>query len=1009
MRTRIAAAVTALALLYPTPVVARPPDRASVVAGDARFEVLSPTLVRMEYAGDAKFVDAATFNAIGRASFRPPAFSTERKDGWLTIRTSALSLRYKLDSGPFTADNVAVRLANGVTARPTFPAAAECAAGALCEAENASLDGVSVAADHSGYTGSGFVAGFEQNGGSLTYQLKVATAGPYVFRARYANAVGGDGQSVTRTLTLTVDGTAHTLTLPVTGSWDTWGFTSADLSLTAGKHSISVSKTAADSGHVNLDSLAVTAPDAGYPPGQLVKSCTYGAICEAENGNLSGGASAQTDHNGFSGDGFAAGLTVAGASDAVRITGLPADGAYDLQLRYANVGTPRSVSVDQSRVTLAPTSSWDSWRIVSVPVSLRKGDNTVTIGCPDADSCHLNLDTVAVTTAGAAQLLPHAPLGGYRRGLDGVNGSARTTPGLLYQDGWYLLDDTASAIFDGAAVSPRPGHGGTPYQDGYLFGYGTDFQHGLSDLATLTGPSILLPRWAYGVWYSKYYDYHESDYRAMLAKFRSEGVPLDVLVTDTDIKSPDTWDGWQIDTTKFPDPTGFFDWSASMGLHNTINIHPSVLSTDPQFAQAMATAKGKLTKAASGCYTDTSHQGDCYVFDWSDPDQLKAYFDLHKGMERQGVDFWWLDWCCEPSRYSAAGVTPDAWINYQYANRNGFAFSRAFGSLQAGGYSGQQGLPTGPWADKRTTVHFTGDTTSSWDTLRFEVGYTPGEAASTGLSATSHDIGGFNANQANLPDDLYVRWSQLAVFQPIFRFHGNHSNRLPWEYGDAARVSVEKSMNLRERLVPYTYSLARLANRTGVPIVRPTYLQYPNDPDAYAAAGGEYFYGPDVLVAPATDPGTTATTSVWVPPGSWTDYFTGRTYTGPSTVDVKTDWSTMPVLVRAGGILSLRSTNVANDVQNPLTAATLDVAVGANGRYALAEDGGATTAVSYADAAHRLTIAPARQRTWTVRFLGATAPRLVLVDGRPTTAWQWNADARTLTVNLGTHTTVSYH
>nr|WP_279579954.1 TIM-barrel domain-containing protein [Fodinicola feengrottensis] len=548
----------------------------------------------------------------------------------------------------------------------------------------------------------------------------------------------------------------------------------------------------------------------------------------------------------------------------MHLTGVPAAGTYALQLRYANAqSAARTIAVNEVPATLPPTSSWDSWRISSIPVNLQAGDNTVTIGCPDADSCHLNLDTVAVTRTGAALLAPHAPLGGYRRSLDGVNGAALTTPGLLYQDGWYLLDDTTSAIFDPArqSVTARTNHGGEPYQDGYLFAYGQDYKRALSDLATLTGPPKLLPRWAYGLWYSKYYDYHEADYKTMLAKFRSEGVPLDVLVTDTDIKSPDTWDGWEIDPAKFPNPQEFFDWSASMGLHNTLNIHPSVLSSDPQFAQAMATAKGKLTKQNANCYTDTSHAGDCYVFDWSDPDQLAAYLNLHQGMESQGVDFWWLDWCCEPSQSSAAGVTPDAWINQQYAHNTsknigrGFAFSRAFGSLQAGGYSGQQGLPTGPWADKRTTVHFTGDTTSSWDTLKFEVGYTPGEAASTGLSATSHDIGGFNANQSNLPDDLYVRWAQLGAFQPIFRFHGNHSNRLPWEYGDAARAAVEKFLNLRENLVPYTYSLAAEANRTGVPIVRPTYLEYPGQPDAYAAAGGEYFYGPSVLVAPTTTRG----------------------------------------------------------------------------------------------------------------------------------------------------------
>jgi alpha-glucosidase (family GH31 glycosyl hydrolase) len=550
----------------------------------------------------------------------------------------------------------------------------------------------------------------------------------------------------------------------------------------------------------------------------------------------------------------------------------------------------------------------------------------------------------------------------------------------------------------------------------------------------------LLPRWAYGVWYSEYYDRTAAQYEdTILPAFRSEGVPLDVLVTDTDFKSPDTWNGWQPDSTKFPDFKGFLDWSAAQGLHNSFNIHPSIDATDPQFTQAQSTAQGRL-----------SGSGGRYAFDWGDPAQLKAYMDLHQGMERQGADIWWLDWCCDGSQSSLQGVTPDAWINQQYADDTsktvgrGFAFSRAYGSLQASGYSGQVGLPTGPWADKRTTVHFTGDTTSNWATLAMEVGYTPGESAATGLSAVSHDIGGFNNDGTQAAgaepgstkeaDDLYARWVQFGTFQPIDRLHGNHSDRLPWQYGSAAKASAEEYLNLRENLVPYTYTLARSAETTGVPVVRPLYLQYPEEQDAYGAASSEYLYGPDVLVAPVTTPGASATTSVWFPPGStWTDYFTGTTYAGGTTHSVSTTLDTMPVFVRSGGILATRGANVTNDVQNPLTAVTLDIAAGADGRFSLYEDGGqdesyrqgqsATTPVSYTDAAGRVSIGrrhgdypgAVATRTWTVRLHdvpAATATRnpSVTVDGRRVRT-TYDADTRTLTVTtppLSTSRTVTF-
>jgi hypothetical protein len=1067
-RARFAAmvAVAAAAVAAGASVSAADDGSPGVVrSGHARFDVLSPTLIRMEYAGDDQFTDAATFNAIGRNDFSRTDFTSGVTDGWLTIVTGKVTLRYKVDSGPFTAQNVSLKLRTGdqtVTASPSFPPSKPtCAVGALCEAELAELSGVGVATDHTGATGTGFAAGFQVDGNSLTYRLDVPTSGTYDIRLRYANSLGGDGQNTTRTLSAAIDGgTRSTFTLPTTANWNTWALaTVPGVALTAGTHTLVISRAAGDSGNVNVDSLAVTAPGADYPPSAAVSApCAFGTVCEAESGKQAGGAALATDHGGYSGTGFVAGLEQTSAKDTISLTGVPADGRYTLQLRYANgTGAPRTISTAVSggaavNATLPATANWETWSSAKVPVTLTKGDDAVVLGCPaTGDSCRVNLDTVAFAPSDAPVLPTHTALGGYRRGLDGVNGSAPTTPGLLYQDGWSLLNDTPSALYDPATqrVTQRPDHGGEAYQDGYVFGYGHDYKQGLADLATLTGPSELLPRWAYGLWYSEYYDHTAADYQnTILPKFRADGVPLDVLVSDTDFKSPDRWDGWEIDTAKFPDPKGFFDWAASQGLHNTMNIHPSILSSDPQYPQAQATANNKLTKNNSSCYSDIAHGADCYTFDWGDPFQLKAYFDLHQTMEQQGVDFWWLDWCCEQSGSSLPGVTPDAWINQQYANDTdktvgrGFAFSRAFGSLQAGGYSGPTGVPTGPWADKRTTVHFTGDTTSTWSTLSYEVGYTPGESAATGLSAVSHDIGGFNNDgtqaagaepgSTKLADDLYARWVQLGTFQPIDRLHGNHSDRLPWQYGTVAKDSAEKFMNLRERLVPYTYSLAEQANRTGVPVARATYLEYPDEPDAYAAAGSEYFYGPDVLVAPVTTPGTTAKTSVWFPPGRWTDYFTGKTYSGPSMQDVGTDLATMPVFIKAGGILPTRSEDVPNDVQSPLAKVTLDVASGAPGHFSLYEDAGddrngpsATTAIDYAehDATTGNQSSPASvvtiggqqgsypgqvaSRAWTLRLHGvAVAPEHVTLDGQPT-AYSYDAGTQTVTVRTASRPTAS--
>lgn len=745
-----------------------------------------------------------------------------------------------------------------------------------------------------------------------------------------------------------------------------------------------------------------------------------------------------TDHTGFTGTGFAAGFEQTGASVTATVGGVPAAGTYSLTVRYANAAgsdgqtTNRTLTATVNGAaagtfTLLPTGGWDTWKTATLAVPLTAGSDTVQIGRAATDNGRVNIDSFALLNPGATypggSATPPggtAQLGGWYRGLD--NPAALPVPlhpGVLSRDGWYLLDDTKTPIqnTDGT-IAQRPAHGGLPYQDGYFFGYGHDYKQALTDLAAATGPTALLPRWAYGVWYSRYYAYTDADYRnTLLPAFRSDNVPLDALVIDTDYKSPSTWDGWNWNTGLFPDPTGFMNWTRTQGLQVALNIHASIGGNDPKFAAANATAGG------------LAQSGGNYVFDWSNPQQAKAYFDLHSSFEQQGVREWWLDWCCDASQVSAPNMTPDAWINQLYKQHDdargvrGFAFSRMGASYQ--NYGGS--YPAGPWAERRNTLQFTGDTPASWDMLVYEARFTADEAA-IGLSNVSDDIGSFHGG--HLPDDLYARWVQLGTFQPVDRLHSDHGDRLPWNYGAAANASAASFLRLREALVPYTYALARQAYDTGVPIVRPLYLDYPASDAAYTNPG-EYLYGDDVLVRPVTTAGTSATSGVWIPPGSWTDYFTNTTYTGPATVQITNDLSTMPVLIRSGGILATRTDQVDNAAQRPLDQVTLDIGAGADGAFSLYEDAGDTnafaagqsarTAITYDNAAATVHIAAAQgsysgqvtARSWTVRLRNrAAAPSSVTVDGRVLTAgtdWSYNATTRQLTLRTASLPTNAAH
>ncbi|WP_329792266.1 TIM-barrel domain-containing protein [Lentzea sp. DG1S-22] len=993
-RTTVIPLLALVTLALPAPATAQPTG--TVTSGQARFQILSPTLVRSEFAGDRRFEDQATYNVVNRTFPRTP-YTSRTENGWLVITTSAMTVRYRVGSGPFRADNLEIKTA-GTTASPWRRVV--CATGQLCEAEDQQREGMLVAADHPGHTGYGFVAGFSYANNSVTATVRAATAGRHRVVVKYANGQGGDGRHEDRTLGLSVDGqAARQVTLPRTADWRDWRQAEFEVDLTAGEHRVSLTRRSGDSGNVNVDSLALLTAGQAYPAERAVDDCRFGTTCEAENGRISGPAGIADEHAGFAGTGFVAELR-GGTTLTQRVTGVPAAGTHPVVLRYANGAggdgkhEPRTVYLNGQAVTLPTTANWATWATATAQVALPAGTSDLSLTCPDA-GCHVNLDSVGLNST--AQ---HVALGGYRRSLDGytgTNGDPKLYPGLMHRDGWYLLDDTISALRSG---TPRADRGAQPYQDGYLFGYGQNYKAALGDLAALTGGSKLLPRWAYGVWYSEYIDRTAADFRdRILPAFRQHGVPLDVLVVDTDYKAHNLWNGWRMDSSKFPDPQGFLDWAHGEGLHSTLNIHPSIQGDDPDFAQAQATAKGKLAKGSCA---------NCYVFDWGDPDQLRAYLELHRKMP---TDFWWLDWCCDGSGSSLRGVTPDTWINEQYAKIGAFAFSRGFGSLQAGGYSGAGPLQTGPWAEKRTTLHFTGDTSSTWGVLKGTIAYTSAEGVATGMSNISHDIGGHNDTTGlrgsetyldngqvryttKMPDDMYARWVQLGAFQPITRLHSNHGDRLPWQYGPAAQASATKFLNLRERLVPYIYTLAEEANRTGVPMVRPAWLEHPGSPEAYSTVDSQFMLGSDVLVAPITTPGDVGETRVWFPPGQWTDYFTGRVYQGNSWATVSAGWDTMPVFLRSGGMLVERTSDVANDVKNPADELTVHVTAGAKGEFTLYEDGGRklSSRTRIVQDGDTVTVHPARgwfpgkvsKRDWTVVVHEADGTsRTVKAAGKP--------------------------
>ena len=236
---------------------------------------------------------------------------------------------------------------------------------------------------------------------------------------------------------------------------------------------------------------------------------------------------------------------------------------------------------------------------------------------------------------------------------------------------------------------------------------------------------------------------------------------------------------------------------------------------------------------------------------------------------------------------------------------------------------------------------------------------TPLTASNIGFGLWSHDIGGHFFGSKN--DELYTRWVQLGVWSPILRLHSSLNPFLtkePWVFGDEARRLATKALRFRHRLIPYLYSMNKLANAEGEALVQPIYWSYPAenpwemkaDPRDMGRRAYGYMYknqftfGTELMVAPITSPRNPRTllghVKAWLPPGTWVDFDSGLVYDGDRETTLHRSLDDYPVFARPGSILPLDS---AEDLENGgVTPKHIEVVliVGKSGRFEMYEDDG---------------------------------------------------------------------
>ncbi len=446
--------------------------------------------------------------------------------------------------------------------------------------------------------------------------------------------------------------------------------------------------------------------------------------------------------------------------------------------------------------------------------------------------------------------------------------------------------------------------------------------------ARLTGLPAMPPLWALG--------YHQShrtlagpdDVLAIARTFRQKQLPCDVLIYLGTGFCPSGWNtghgSFTFNKMVFPDPKHMIDELHGMHFH----VVPHVVF------------RSRSLRGTVADHVDLkSHEEG----------QAAPYWDAHRQVFAIGIDGWWPDEG-DPLDLSSRLVRNRMyWEGPQLDRPNERPFA-----LHRNGGAGMQRFGAFLWS---------GDVYSTWETLKTHIPIAI-NAGLSGLSYWGTDIGGFVPTK-ELTGELYVRWFQFGAFCPLFRSHGRTWKlRLPWgwntgelgpdeirAYGGAANPDVKelhnadvepicrKYLELRYRLLPYLYSVVHEGHHTGLPVIRALWIYAPTD-TAARACGDQYFWGPNLLVAPVTAPGVTSR-QVYLPRGKWYDFFTGEAVDGGRVVSRSVDLATMPLYVPAGAILPLGPVKqfTSQNVDGPLT---IRVYPGADGHFLLYEDDGAS-------------------------------------------------------------------
>lgn len=431
----------------------------------------------------------------------------------------------------------------------------------------------------------------------------------------------------------------------------------------------------------------------------------------------------------------------------------------------------------------------------------------------------------------------------------------------------------------------------------------------ISNYTDLTGKQPLPALWTLGNFSSRFGYHSQEEVEKTIQKFEEDKIPVDAIILDL------YWFGKTVqgtmgnldwDKDNFPNPTKMMSDLSAKGIKTVLITEPFILTTSSKWEEAVA-KKVLATDKNGNPFTYDFYFGNTGIVDIFKPDGKQWFWNIYKNLIHQGVGGLWGD-LGEPEVFPSEAITAGGKADevhniygHNWAKLIAEGYKKEFPNqrqfiLMRAGYSGSQQFGMIPWS---------GDVSRSWGGLESQTEISL-QMGMQGMGYMHSDLGGFAGDYFD--NELYIRWLQYGVFQPIFRPHAQEEIASEVARKDiVTKAKAKKQVELRYQLLPYNYTLAFENNQKGTPLMRPLFFEEPNN-EKLRTVSATYLWGNDFLVTPITKSGVTSSSVYFPKNNNWFDFYTGEKQLAGATSTIAVVEDHLPVFVRGGAFIPMIKT-----------------------------------------------------------------------------------------------------